>query len=155
MYMKKERFNQKKYIEKYNKEKYKMYQFRVRKDNPIIDVLDNVENRNNYIVSLIEDKEKINILTLSKIKKIIKPILNKYGIKNINLFGSYARGEANSKSDIDIYCERGNINNLIEQGKMEDELEEALGKEVDVIFSSSKMDPFFKEQIMEDMIKLC
>lgn len=155
MHMKKERFNQKKYIEEYNKEKYKMYQFRVRKDNPIIDVLDNVENRNNYIVSLIENKEKINILTLSKIKKIIKPILNKYGIKDINLFGSYARGEANSKSDIDIYCERGNINNLIEQGKMEDELEEALGKEVDVIFSSSKMDPFFKEQIMEDMIKLC
>ena len=83
------------------------------------------------------------------------PILHKYGITDINLFGLYARGEANSNSDIDIYCDSGNIRNLIEQGKMEDELEKSLGKEVDVIFNSSEMDPFFKEQIMIDMIKLC
>ena len=155
MNMKKTHFDQKKYIEKYNKENYKMYQFRVRKDNPIIDILDNAKNRNKYIVSLIENKERLNILTIKQIKKIIKPILNKYGIKDINLFGSYARGEANSKSDVDIYCDKGRISNLIQQGKMEDELEKALGKEVDVIFDSSKMDSFFKKQIMEDMIKLC
>lgn len=155
MNMKKTHFDQKKYIEKYNKENYKMYQFRVRKDNPIIDILDNAKNRNKYIVSLIENKERLNILTIKQIKKIIKPILNKYGIKDIYLFGSYARGEANSKSDVDIYCDKGRISNLIQQGKMEDELEKALGKEVDVIFDSSKMDSFFKKQIMEDMIKLC
>ena len=155
MYMKKEQFNQKKYIEKYNKENYKMYQFRVRKDSPIIDILDNVQNRNKYIVSLIEKKEKIDVLSIKEIKTIIKPILNKYGITNIYLFGSYARGEATSKSDVDIYCDLGNIRSLIDQGKMEDELEKALGKEIDVIFDSSIMDSFFKEQIMEDMIKLC
>ena len=155
MYMKKQQFDQKKYIEKYNKENYKMYQFRVKKDNSIIDILDNVENRNKYIVSLIENKEKKDILTIKQIKKIIKPILNKYGIKDINLFGSYARGEANNNSDVDIYCEKGRVKNLIQQGKMEDELEKALGKEVDIIFNSSKMDSYFKKQIMEDMIKLC
>lgn len=155
MHMKKTQFDQKKYIEKYNKENYKMYQFRVRKDSPVIDILDNTENRNKYIVSLIENKEKTNILTIKQIKKMIKPILYKYGIKDINLFGSYARGEANSSSDVDIYCDKGKIENLIQQGKMEDELEKALGKEVDVVFNTSKMDSFFKKQIMEDMIKLC
>ena len=147
------KFNQKKYINDYNKQNYKMYQFRVKKDNKLIKFLDNLNNRNSYIISAIE-KDR-NVLTISKIKKIIIPILNKYGITDINLFGSYARGEANSNSDVDIYCDRGNIKNLVEQGKMEDKLEEALGKEVDIVFSSSKMDPFFKEQIMEDMIKLC
>lgn len=147
------KFDQKKYINDYNKEKYKMYQFRVRRDNDLIGYLDSIDNRNNYIVSAIE-KDR-NVLSISKIKKIIKPILNKYGIKDINLFGSYARGEANSSSDIDIYCDKGNIRNLIQQGKMEDELEEALNKEVDVVFSSSHMDTYFKKQIMEDMIKLC
>lgn len=147
------KFNQKKYINDYNKQNYKMYQFRVKKDNKLIKFLDNLNNRNSYIISAIE-KDR-NVLTISKIKKIIMPILNKYGITDINLFGSYARGEANSNSDVDIYCDRGNIKNLIEQGKMEDKLEEALGKEVDIVFSSSKMDSFFKEQIMEDMIKLC
>lgn len=147
------KFNQKKYINDYNKQNYKMYQFRVKKDSKLIKFLDNLNNRNSYIISAIE-KDR-NVLTISKIKKIIMPILNKYGITDINLFGSYARGEANSNSDVDIYCDRGNIKNLVEQGKMEDKLEEALGKEVDIVFSSSKMDSFFKEQIMEDMIKLC
>ena len=146
------KFNQKEYINNYNKENYKMYQFRIRKDSDIVDYLDNIENKNKYLVDLI-NKDK-NVLTLYKIKKIIKPILNKYGINNINLFGSYARGEANINSDVDIYCDKGRIKNLIEQGKLEDELEKALNKKVDVIFSSSKMDPFFKEQIMEDMITL-
>lgn len=147
------KFNQKKYINDYNKQNYKMYQFRVKKDNELINFLDNINNRNSYIISAIEKEH--NVLTFSKIKKIIIPILNEYGITDINLFGSYARGEANSNSDVDIYCDRGNIKNLIEQGKMEDELEKALGKEVDIVFSSSKMDSFFKEQIMEDLIKLC
>ena len=147
------KFNQKKYINDYNKEKYKMYQFRVKKENELVYFLDKLNNRNSYIISVIEKDRKV--LTLSKIKKTIMPILNKYGITDIYLFGSYARGEANSDSDVDIYCDRGNIKNLIEQGKMEDKLEEALGKEVDIVFSSSKMDSFFKEQIMEDMIKLC
>ena len=147
------KFNQNKYINDYNKEKYKMYQFRVKRDDELIDFLDNINNRNNYIVSVIEKDH--NVLTLSKIKKTIIPILSKYGITDINLFGSYARGEANRNSDVDIYCDSGNIRNLIEQGRMEDELEKALNKEVDVIFSSSKMDEYFKEQIMEDMIKLC
>lgn len=147
------KFNQKRYINDYNKQNYKMYQFRVKKDSKLIKFLDNLNNRNSYIISAIE-KDR-NVLTISKIKKIIIPILNKYGITDINLFGSYARGEANSNSDVDIYCDRGNIKNLVEQGKMEDKLEEALGKEVDIVFSSSKMDSFFKEQIMEDMIKLC
>lgn len=149
------KFDQKKYINNYNKENYKMYQFRIKKDSDMNKHLDSIENRNKYIVDLIANDKDKNVLTLSKIKKTIKPILNKYGITDINLFGSYARGEANNNSDIDIYCDKGNITNLIEQGKMEDELEEALGKEVDVIFSSSKMDSFFKKQIMEDMIKLC
>lgn len=155
MYMKKEKFNQKKYIEKYNKDNYKMYQFRVRRDNPIIDILDNVKNRNQYIISLIDNNEKMNILTIKQIKTIIKPILIKYGIKNINLFGSYARGEANVNSDVDIYCDRGKIKNIIEQGKLIEELQESLNKNVDIVFDSSQMDEYFRKQIMEDMINLC
>ena len=65
------------------------------------------------IVSLIDNKEKMNILTIKQIKTIIKPILIKHGIKNINLFGSYARGEANANSDVDIYCDRGKIKILL------------------------------------------
>lgn len=150
MYMK---FNQQNYIDKYNKTNYKMYQFRVRKDSSLVKMLDKLDNRNKYIVSLIEKDKKV--LTIKQIKRIIKPILKKYGITDVCLFGSYARGEANINSDVDIFCEKGNIKNLIQQGKLEEELEKALKKEVDVIFKTSKMDNYFKKQIMEDMINLC
>jgi len=150
-------FDQNKYINKYNKDTYKMYQFRVRKDNKkIIKFLDNKDKRNNYIISLIDkDLDKNKVLSLKRIKEKIKPILNKYEIRDIYLFGSYARGEANSKSDIDIYCDKGNIKTLIQQGKLEEELEKSLHKEVDIVFESSIKDKYFEKQIMEDMIKLC
>lgn len=149
-------FNQNEYISKFNKNNYKMYQFRVKKtEEDIINYLDNIDNRNSYILHLINEDIKTNIYTLKQIKNIIKPILNKYGITDIYLFGSYARGEAKESSDIDIYCDRGNIRTLIDQGMLEEELEIALNKSVDIVFDTSNMDDYFKNNIMEDMIKLC
>ena len=50
-----------KYISKYNKNNYKMYQFRVKKsETELIEKLDKQSNRNNYIVSLIKDKINID-----------------------------------------------------------------------------------------------
>lgn len=149
-------FNQNEYISNFNKNNYKMYQFRVKKsDDNIIKYLDNIENRNAYIVSLINTDLNKSIYTIKEIKTIIKPILNKYGINEIYLFGSYARGEAKESSDIDIYCNKGNIKTFIDQGLLEDELEKALNKKVDIVFDSSYIDDYFKMKIMEDMIKLC
>lgn len=149
-------FNQNEYISNFNKNNYKMYQFRVKKsDANIIKYLDSIENRNGYIVSLINTDLNKPIYTIKEIKTIIKPILNKYGITEIYLFGSYARGEAKESSDIDIYCNKGNVKTFIDQGLLEDELEKALNKKVDIVFDSSYIDDYFKMQIMEDMIKLC
>ncbi len=149
-------FDQNEYISNFNKNTYKMYQFRVKKsDIDIISHLDNVANRNGYIVNLINKDINHSVCTIKEIKNIIKPILNKYGITDIYLFGSYARGEAKDSSDIDIYCNQGNIKTLIDQGLLEDELESSLNKKVDIIFDSSYIDEYFKQQIKEDLIKLC
>lgn len=149
-------FDQKKYISDFNKSNYKMYQFRIKKTNhDLINYLDGLKSRNDYIVSLLESKVNRETYTIKEIKKIIKPILNKHEINEIYLFGSYARGEATKTSDVDIYCETGNVKTLIDQGFLEDELEEALNKKVDIVFTTSYMDDYFREQIMEDMIKLC
>lgn len=115
--------------------------------------MNGILNKNSYIVSLIDND--INVYSIKKIKNIIKPILNKYGINDIYLFGSYARGEANKDSDVDIYCNKGFIQTFIDQAVLEEELEKALNKKVDIIFDSSYLDDYFKAQIMEDMIKLC
>ena len=44
---------------------------------------------------------------------------------------------------------------LTDKHPKRDELENALNKKIDIIFTSSTLNEYFKEQIMEDMIKLC
>lgn len=148
-------FNQKEYVGNYNKNNYKMFPFRVRKDDKrVIDKLANVPSINKYIYSLIDNDINPSILTIKQIKDKILPILSRHNIREVYLFGSYARGEAKNTSDIDIYCEAGDIKTFIDQGFLEDELVEALGKEVDIIFMGSRMDGFFRKQLDGDKIRL-
>ena len=47
------------------------------------------------------------IYTLDEIKAIAAPIARQYGVAAMYLFGSYARGEATPKSDLDFRIEQG------------------------------------------------
>lgn len=144
------------YINEYNKEKYKMYPFRVKKsDEELIAKLDSVSNRNKYITRLILEDLNPGVLTIKQIKERIKPVMDKHNIKEIYLFGSYSRGEANRESDVDIYCENGDVDSLWKKSAFRDELEEALGKEVDIVTIGSQMPALFRQQLEKDMIKLC
>ena len=143
------------YISNYNKENYKMYQFRVKKNNEeLIQKLDSVSNRNEYITNLILDDINPGVLTIKQIKEKIKPILLKHGIKKVYLFGSYSRGEANRNSDVDIYCDDGDIKSLYDEVDFIEELEMALGKKVDVVTIGSDMNEYFRKQLEEDMIRI-
>ena len=147
--------NKLKYIADFNKENYKMYQFRVKKNNKeLIDKLDNVPNKNKYITNLILEDINPSILTIKQIKELIKPVMVKHKVKDVYLFGSYSRGEANRDSDVDIYCDSGNIKGLFGLSSFKSELEDALGKSVDIVTIGSEMSDYFKEQLKKDMIKL-
>lgn len=73
-----------------------------------------------------------NILSLSRIKEIVKPIALKYKVKEIYLFGSYARGEATDKSDLDFLVFGGEDFKLTLIFSLAEELREAFQKNVDV-----------------------
>lgn len=149
-------FEQKTYINDFNKKTYKSFIFRVRKDNEeVLEKLDSEKNLNSYIRSLIEKDINPGTLTIKEIKERILPILRSHGIHEVYLFGSYARGEAKATSDVDIYCEHGDIKTFVQQGFLEDELAHALGKEVDLIFIGTKCNDYFKEQLEADKIRLC
>ena len=133
-----------------------MFPFRVRNDNsPVINKLNNVRNKNKYIIELIERDLNPSVLTIKQIKDAILPIMRRHGIDDVYLFGSYARGEANNKSDVDIYCSKGDVDTLWKLSAFYDELEEALGKEVDIVTIGSEMHEYFRKQLEEDMIKIC
>ena len=144
------------YISKYNKENYKSYQFRVKKsDIDLIERLDSVESKNAYITNLIRRDIDSGILSIKQIKELIKPVVLKHKIKDVYLFGSYARGEANTESDVDIYCSSGDVDTLLKRAGLLREFEEVLGKKVDVVTIGSKLRERFKKNIEEDMIKIC
>lgn len=42
------------------------------------------------------------IFTIKDIESMVKPIVEKYKVKEVYLFGSYARGEADESSDLDF-----------------------------------------------------
>lgn len=69
-----------------------------------------------------------NIFTLKDIESLIRPIVKKYRIKEIYLFGSYARDEANKDSDLDFLVLGGEDFKLTMIFAFAEELREVLKK---------------------------
>ena len=69
---------------------------------------------------------------IPKKKKIVK-ILKEKGIKKAGIFGSYARGEYNKKSDIDILIETPSNFSLLDFVGLKLELEKMLKRKVDLV----------------------
>ena len=89
--------------------------------------------------------------TIEEIKNKVSAPARKYGIKKAYLFGSYARGEAVYKSDIDICIEKGKLRTLFELSGFCLDLEEILESKVDVVTTTALSNDYM-EQIEKDMI---
>jgi predicted nucleotidyltransferase len=78
-----------------------------------------------------------HVYSLAEIKDIVTPIAKQHGVAKVSLFGSYARGEAIWKSDIDFRIDSGNIRTLFDLGGFYADLEEGLRKPVDIVTSDA------------------
>lgn len=89
-------------------------------------------------------------------KKIreLKPILKeKYNVKKISIFGSYVRGEQEMASDIDILVEFNNPIGFFQFMRLEFDLEENLGLNVDLV-SKNALKPRIGEHILREAIEI-
>jgi len=75
-----------------------------------------------------------------------------YGAGRIYLFGSYARGDADADSDIDLRIDKGSIRGL-QLGGLAADLEDIFGMPVDLVPTGSLDDAFLKS-ISEDEVLL-
>ena len=71
--------------------------------------------------------------TIDEIRERTVPLAKQYGISKMSLFGSYARGEANDKSDVDLVIDRGRLRGLIQYFSFVHDLEQNLNCHVDVV----------------------
>ena len=90
--------------------------------------------------------------TIDEIKEIVTILAARYGADRVYLFGSYARGDANKDSDIDLRIDKGAIRGL-QMGGLAADLEDALGIPVDLVPTGS-LDSKFLNSISDDEVLL-
>ena len=75
------------------------------------------------------------ICTLDESRRRIKPVAEKYGLRAVYLFGSYARGEATEDSDIDLLIDRtgSSVYGMLDMGGLYNDLQSCCEKEIDLV----------------------
>lgn len=71
------------------------------------------------------------IYTVPELQTVLSPIFREHGVKKATLFGSYAKGVATSRSDVDLLVDSG-LHGLAFFGLLE-RVSEALETPVDLI----------------------
>ena len=96
-------------------------------------------NRQGYIKKLIRDDIRGNekVLSVYALRLLVQPVAKKYGLSEVSLFGSYARGEATPDSDVDIMISGGNLTTVEEYFSVRRQMENAFGRPVDLVMAEA------------------
>ena len=70
------------------------------------------------------------VYTIPQLRTLLSPVFDQYGIRRAVLFGSYGKGTATEKSDVDLLID-SNLHGLRFVGFL-DEVQNTVGKEVDL-----------------------
>ena len=94
---------------------------------------------------------EVNVMDIKKIKEVAVPILRQYGVEKAAVFGSYARGDQNQDSDIDILIEYAPNarKTLLVRARIINELKNALQRDVDVITEKS-LSRHFRDEVLRE-----
>ena len=103
------------------------------------------------------------VYTLAEIKNKVMPILEKYRIPAMYLFGSYARGNATEDSDIDFLIDTTgtDLTSLLRLGALYCDLEETFQKPIDLITVGAIMQEItmesnidFRNTVLRERVRL-
>ena len=97
--------------------------------------------------------EEHGLLTVDKIKSVCAPLFEQYGVKYAYLFGSYAKGKATERSDVDLLISMP-LNGL-RFYELVEVLRESLKKKVDLL-DETQLDnnSVLVKEILRDGIKI-
>lgn len=90
-----------------------------------------------------------NVIKQSRDK--ILQLADKYDVKNIRIFGSFARGDYNTESDADFLVNMEG--SLLKRIAFKQDLEDLLGRKVDVI-TEKNIHWYVRERIIKEAVPL-
>jgi predicted nucleotidyltransferase len=76
-----------------------------------------------------------------------------HGARNIRIFGSVARGEADESSDVDFLVDMEPGRTLLDMGGLLMDLQALLGRQVDII-SARGLTPSIRDQVLREAVSL-
>ena len=93
--------------------------------------------------------------SLDEIKEILKKhkkeLKEKYGVKEIGIFGSIVRGEEKGGSDVDILVEFEKPIGFFKFLELEEYLSNLIGRKVDLV-SKKALKPYIGKYILEEVV---
>lgn len=87
-----------------------------------------------------------------ELKRLILSKLSTFSVNKIGLFGSYARHDQKEHSDIDIFVSFRDAPSLLQLVCLQNELSEAIGKNVDLVSEGSLKNARVRNSVMNDLI---
>ena len=97
----------------------------------------------------------MTILQRSYIESVVREIADEFGVKQIELVGSYRRGQAKEDSDVDLIILDDSAPRGMDFLGMIIDLEESLGKEVGLVtykgLGENKLKQRVRDAMMEDI----
>jgi len=86
-------------------------------------------------------------------REAILAIAKKYGVTNVRVFGSMARGTADEFSDVDLLVRPLPGTRLLDLGGLVMDAQELLGRSVDVV-SDRALHPAMRDQVLREALPL-
>ncbi len=80
-------------------------------------------------------------------------IAAKYGVRNVRLFGSRARGDARSDSDVDFLVDMPSGCSLLDVGRLMMDLQDVLGCKVDVV-EPDGLHWYIRDRVLKEAVPL-
>lgn len=89
-------------------------------------------------------------MSIKDLQNKLSPIFREHGIKHAAVFGSVSRGDDRPESDVDLFVKLGRPVGLIGFVGLVDEMEDALGRKVDLL-TEGGVNKFLEPYILPDL----
>ena len=86
-------------------------------------------------------------------RQAILQLAARHGMRNVRVFGSVARGNAGPDSDLDLLVDIEDGRSLLDLIGLEQDLQELLGRRVEVVTERS-LSPYFGQRVLAEAIAL-